>query len=854
MLLLLISVGGLWAFIYFKQEDVGELVMKELRKTLRTEMKVGHVRLTIIQTFPYASILLEDVELRDLTGKMSLLSAKRVSCQLGLRRLLEGHYEINGIRIEDAELILFTDKKGRNNWDVAIPSDSQDTTSVPLDLHIQKAQLSQVRIIILNEKTRTEAAFRINEMSLSGDFANTEFRVQSKADLYCGHIVHGRKRYLPKKSVQYDADLDIDLEKGNYKINDFELTAEGNRFALQGWLETTDFIEGNMELALEGEDLNIGQMLKLLPADLGKDLGKIGSSTSLSLQASAKGWFGKHALPHILADMTLERGDLEHPQLTGKLEDVGFSLNFDSGQEPDGSKSVLKLKDFSAKLDHQPLDLVMEVRGLKDPWILARMNGKLNVAYIHALLNERFTDGGGTIDLQNIRLEGRVSELMSAKEGSKASLSGGLVLANIALKGDDGLDIKIPSGQFLFDKERITFSNFKLRTPWADVTAQAEVTKFLPHLLAPDSLRHKLLPIEIKATTNSASLDAGKLAAFFGKNTDQSAPKKTTETEAKAAAPASMPSLNVLLKLNISEIKYQKVLAKGNSVNVVFTKNGLELKDLKTQVFGGAITADATYVPSANAQLSLTANLFNIDAERALREMDDFGQTNLTHKQLKGKLSTALSVKAFWDEKQVLQTDKLSVTADVNIKDGELQQWEMLKSLSTFVKLKDLERVVFSEIKNKFELSNGVLFMPAMTIRSNAFVLTVAGKHSLNQDMDYFLRINAGQVLMNKFKAHNPSYEPLPDRKKGLFNIHVHLFGNLTKGYDFELSKSAVNQYLDNEEALRNKEFEVVEEQKLQDSPSKKSPNKPTEPKEYGEKKELETPIDEPEFLEFEPD
>ncbi|MCB9297923.1 MAG: hypothetical protein H6559_33085 [Lewinellaceae bacterium] len=80
--------------------------------------------------------------------------------------------------------------------------------------------------------------------------------------------------------------------------------------------------------------------------------------------------------------------------------------------------------------------------------------------------------------------------------------------------------------------------------------------------------------------------------------------------------------------------------------------------------------------------------------------------------------------------------------------DGELRDFGMLESFSTFVKIKDLEQIRFVDMQNFLEIRKQRLYLPAMFIRSNALNMTISGEHTFNNEIEYNIKVNAGQVLV----------------------------------------------------------------------------------------------------------
>jgi hypothetical protein len=123
-----------------------------------------------------------------------------------------------------------------------------------------------------------------------------------------------------------------------------------------------------------------------------------------------------------------------------------------------------------------------------------------------------------------------------------------------------------------------------------------------------------------------------------------------------------------------------------------------------------------------------------------------------------------------------------------------------MNSLGAFVKLKDLEHIKFNELKNQLYIRKKELIIPAMFIQSNAINLLLAGKHGFNQDFDFKMKINAGQVLAQKMKKYNPKLPMIPAKQKGLFNIYCSVYGNVDKEeYNYKLGKKHSKKQLESD-------------------------------------------------------
>ena len=81
--------------------------------------------------------------------------------------------------------------------------------------------------------------------------------------------------------------------------------------------------------------------------------------------------------------------------------------------------------------------------------------------------------------------------------------------------------------------------------------------------------------------------------------------------------------------------------------------------------------------------------------------------------------------------------------------------------------------------------------------------------------MDYNVKVNAGQVLLNRLKKHNPNLEPQPSKKRGWLNLFYKIEGNLNdeEDYDVKMSKRSVKKELERSIYLKKRVQKELERQ-----------------------------------------
>ena len=87
--------------------------------------------------------------------------------------------------------------------------------------------------------------------------------------------------------------------------------------------------------------------------------------------------------------------------------------------------------------------------------------------------------------------------------------------------------------------------------------------------------------------------------------------------------------------------------------------------------------------------------------------------------------------------------------------------------------------------------------------------LQISGTHTFNQDINYNIVVNAGQVLMNRFKVFNPKLDPQPDQRNStglgsnLLNLYYNISGNIDN-FKYSSNKEGVKTAMIESETQRD--------------------------------------------------
>ncbi len=772
----------------FFADRIGNAVIMELNKNLKSPIKVDNYDLTLVKYFPNAAVTLHNVKVPDDKNKNALLEAKELAFRFKLFSLFGSNIKISSVVIDDGALFILKDKKGNFNYDIWKESSSDNSSDGELNLKLEEAKLKDIELIYVNEKESQDLKVNINEANMSGEFSGNRFALKTDADILTVFFETPEGKYFANKKINYDADVDIDFDKENYNIKDFLLTIEDNKFQIKGDVKK-DVKAFDYDLTFDGKDCTLQSLIGLLPDGYVENLIGLKSKGDFTFRGTVKGK-SDNKQPAININLGLDDGSISGPQLDSPFRDLTFNANYTNGEARTNQSSVLEIKDFKGYLQRELIELKLKVSNLDNPFVKMSFNGAIPMDAVYKSFGtDLITAGGGDIEINNLELEGHYDEMLNPNLIYRVKSKGGIEFDDAMLK-INGEKIEIDKGNIQLNNNNLELSEVVISGAGSKLELNGSFNNLLPVLLS-DSLNSKDAKLSFNAKLDAEELDLGRIMAMSSvpeKGTVEEEVYDSLKTEQYAKREQFSNFLDGTFESNIEEFSFGKIEGQ-NFQGKLTIRNNEFIVDGGVNAMDGSFDLDGVIYMAKEPILKAKLICTEIDGSEFFRQTDNFGQTYLTHKNLKGKINTNIAINAFWNKEGDFLMNKLHVLADTRIIDGELKNFEMLESFSKFVKLKDLQHIRFTETRNWMEIKKGKFYLPVMLIQNNAINLTISGEHTFDQDINYNVKVNAGQVVMKKLFKRAGS-KPIK-AKNGLFNLYYKIKGTIDD-YTMESEKKLI--------------------------------------------------------------
>ncbi len=785
-MVLFILAGLAVASLFIFEKDIKNAAVNQLNSYLNegVEIKVKDIKLSFFEDFPRISMSFSDLripESKKINNK-DLLKAGTVFCSFNIWDIVSGEYKIIALGADNIEVYPAIDSKGNDNFSGIFKSDtsSQDTSSTRVDL--KEIIIKNLKLVYTDKSSKFQSAIQSEKIIASAIYSDQETQLKMEGDVFFDSLIVGSGVYLRSRPIIFDINAARDNEKEIITLNESALSFSELKFKLGG--SYTE--KGEYDLDLKGNEIKITELLQLIPPQFLTEIENLESEGILDLHSHVSG--DANELNRLDADFSIENGKLLNKSEDVELKDIKLNGTLRNGHKSD--KALLNIKNIKAGFNSEVFEGAVFIENFNNPDLKVDLQGSIDIGVIGKL----FTIPGwnaekGTLSGE-FRIEGNLAQM--EENPSSGVLIGNLKLIDITLKDQvSGKLINELNGEILLDGKDLNIPELKGKSGQGEEWLIRGKSENLYNYIFG---KNQTLKIKGDFASNLLIIDS-----WLGKGEEA---KKSEETSAGIGLPAGV---ELDLKIDIEEVRWDKFTGKKIIGNAFVSKDFVKVENLKMNAMEGEFILQAkAYINSKNEYV-VNADLKTkgVEISKLFYECNNFGQNEITDKNLTGKLQSEIQFASVWDKNFEVDAKRMYVFAKLKIEKGQLKNYEPLKSLSNFIKVSELENIQFATLENEIEIRDEKIFIPAMELKNNALNLFVEGVHSFENRVEYHLKIKLSELISAKYKKQKnlDEFEDDPQNQKAvnLFILMKGLIEDLKITYDGKAARNKVKEDLKKE-------------------------------------------------------
>lgn len=385
--------------LYSKQDSIVQSQLEVVNEGFQGEVELGDSHLAIFEKFPYVSLKVDDVRVREFKKEESSVILDVADIYVGFQfwDILSGNYDIKSLVVEDGFFDIVLHEDGTTNIQNALQVASKaDTTSSIVNIHLRQIELRNIEIHQREEATNLDISTTIN--SALGAFESAEEQIMSHvdSDFILDVVKDGDTTYFNNKHFEFHTDLTFDKLTGLLSFKPSGIVMEHGDFELEGSIDTKN--QMTLDIEVKGTKPSFDMFIAFAPSEIVPVLERYDNAGDIYFNALLKGPTTDGQQPLVEANFGASEAFLENKEVDKRIDHMGFSGYFTNGSKRDLSTMKFSMKDISANLEEGEFLGALTVTNFQEPEIEMNLDADFDLGFWAAFLNLR--------DVQD--LDGRV--------------------------------------------------------------------------------------------------------------------------------------------------------------------------------------------------------------------------------------------------------------------------------------------------------------------------------------------------------------------------------------------------------------------------------------------------------------
>lgn len=785
--LILLIWTGIYIYFLLNKERLMDKVSQTVSARFSGEASVKDIGLNFLVNFPYITLRLEDVTLRDSLYKQhghELLKAENFFISSTTFQLLQGKLEPSKIVIENAQLFLFTDKSGYTNTDITRPQPQTSGKKMSYRSLPDKVVLKDVRIIMYNLQKNKYHDLFVRKLKCGIDVSGGFIDFENDAEIAINSLTFNLPKgsFAKGKVIKGDFNMRFDTLKRVLILDNEKLRIGGSPFTVNANFHFDS--TRNFSLQLKTTRIPFRQAASLLSKSIAVKLDSVDFSKPIDLEADIVGRTKYRDTPFVNIRMTVKDNDIRTPQ--GNFLKASFTGSFTNHVSDTASRndnnSAIHLNGLQASWEGVPLSSEnVHISNLMYPVITCDIQSKTDLSKLDELIgSESFHFIGGEARTK-IYYHGPIGD--SAKVSPY--ISGSFSFTDASMEYiPRRIKLTGISGDIIFDSSDIRLKDMKGKVQGSPITINAEIKNFFSLMdIDPGKL-------ELTSSIYMPMLDVQEFKTFLAdRNKAASSRRKggARLTKLSRSIDRFMDVCNMNTRLQADKVQYKQFAATDVKANVYLASNTWKFNGVSLRHADGLLNMDGQLqtMQGNSHQFNLNAQLQGLNISKLFKAFNNFGLDDIGSENIRGLLTTNIELSGIMNGDATPIPSSLQGIIDLSLLKGELINFEPLQKMSFFLlKKRDFSNLEFAELKNRFQLQGQSIIINRMEVQSTALSMYVEGLYDLKGDSTDLVI----QVPLSNLKKRKPDYVP---ENKGLdakTGMSVFVRARSDKGDDIDFS------------------------------------------------------------------
>ena len=747
-ILVFFVIIALIAIPYFFKDELKELVIDEVNKTLNAELALDDFDLTFFSTFPNMTIELIGVKLQgvDEFQNITLAEMKLLQAKVGFWSVIVGDkIEIDEIHIVEPKFDVRVLQDGTANYDIVktdeeLAEENETVEESSFELALNEYSISDGMITYSDEPGNMYAKIVNLNHTGSGDMTADiiDFKTTTSMDKLT-YEMDGTP-YLSEVKTDLIINLLMEFAENTSKFTLQENLIQLNalKFSIDGFYEMFEKHD-EIDMKINADKTTFKDLLSLIPAFYQSGYEGMISSGSISINAMTKGKLDDTNFPAWDATMKIINASIKYPDLPGKISNIQVNAG---SKFPGGSNldlMTISVPQFHANLSENTIDAKLLMKRLiSDPSIDAKILANLNLATLKDFVPMAKGESYSGILDADVKIKGDMSDLEN-NDFEKFTAEGQLILSEMLYKSPDlPNEVDIETMKFTFSPQNLEMNELKAKMGKSDFAINGQIDNYLGYALRDEVLKGDF-------TYHSNYLDLDELVPASELTSETTEGNSQSTTTADGGEPVLVPrNIDFNLNTSIDAIKYDGLSIKSVDGNVHLKDEIATLENLTLNAMGGSIglTGDYNTQDHSKPKMNFGYVLKDIDIHELAVNFNTIESLAPITKYARGRISSSFDMSTDLTAGFEPILSSLASVGDIRSNSISLEGVKLFDKIESVTKLKSLSSQTIKNFKTKFTVEDGKIKTSPFDIKLGKIGSEVSGFTTLEQKMDYSMKMN----------------------------------------------------------------------------------------------------------------
>ncbi|WP_417785628.1 AsmA-like C-terminal region-containing protein [Tenacibaculum sp.] len=780
------------------QDKVMNLVKTTINNNVNAKVDFSDSSLSLLRNFPNASVQLSNLTVINnapFEGD-TLVYAKEVNLALKLTELFKASSEqlnIKSFTIDDALVNVLVDKKGNANYDIAKPSETEETKDEEpstFGLSINSYAINNATIKYNDEQGKLNLELAELNHSGSGDFSQSNTELDTQTSTLVSFGMDGNS-YAKNQKIELDAILGMDLTNMKFSFLKNEAKLNNLPLVFDGFVKVNEKNQ-EVDINFKTPSSDFKNFLGLIPEAYTKSIAGVSTTGNFSVNGKVNGIIDDNHIPKLDISMKSNNASFKYPDLPKSVQNINIDAQI-KNTTGKTENTFVTINGLSFKVDQDTFSGKGNIYNLTtNPKVNASLKGVLNLANI----NKAYP-----IDLENelsgiLKADLRTEFDMKALENntlSRIKNNGKMEVSDFVFSSEDVVNpLHIKNTVVNFTPGTVSLTKFDATTGKSDLNATGTLKNLLGFLLSDKKLRGNF-----KLNSNNFYVsDFMQENPEAVENEDDS--KKDTPTES-----LKIPAfLDCAVSANAKTVYYDNLTLKNVRGTLLLKDEKAILQNMNAGIFNGQIALNGEVnTQQKKPTFDMKLGIKSFDIAQSFTSLDLLQSISPIAGAMNGKLNSDIDLAGSLNDDFTPNLASVSGKALAELLTTSInpQKTKALSLLNDKLSFMDLSKLDLSDIKTHLSFKEGKVVVKPFDLKYNDIGITVGGSHGFDKTMNYNVTLNVpakylgneAQGLLSKLSAKDQQNITVP--------ITASIAGNMTNPSvktDMSSSVSKLSQQL----------------------------------------------------------